>query len=214
MNPFNALGVREGATQSEINDAYQRLKAEYSERRFMPGREGSEACRKLEEIEQAYRDASRIVAEGYDISGGNKYIRVEDAIRAEDMERAQELLDNISARDAEWNYYQAIIFYKKNWHKEAIKQLEMALAAQPNNAKYRDSLNELKNAVLFGAGSNPKGSFYADRGQGNYNRRSYSDRPAASEQEHYCCTPCGMCQGLICADCCCECMGGDLISCC
>ena len=28
------------------------------------------------------------------------------------------------------------------------------------------------------------------------------------------CTACDICNGLICADCCCECMGGDLISCC
>ena len=28
------------------------------------------------------------------------------------------------------------------------------------------------------------------------------------------CNGCDMCSGLICADCCCECMGGDLISCC
>lgn len=28
------------------------------------------------------------------------------------------------------------------------------------------------------------------------------------------CSACDMCSGLICADCCCECMGGDLINCC
>ena len=28
------------------------------------------------------------------------------------------------------------------------------------------------------------------------------------------CNACDMCSSLICADCCCECMGGDLISCC
>ena len=28
------------------------------------------------------------------------------------------------------------------------------------------------------------------------------------------CSTCDICQGLICADCCCECMGGDLIRCC
>ena len=28
------------------------------------------------------------------------------------------------------------------------------------------------------------------------------------------CSTCDICNGLICADCCCECMGGDLISCC
>ena len=28
------------------------------------------------------------------------------------------------------------------------------------------------------------------------------------------CSACDLCSGLICADCCCECMGGDLIRCC
>ena len=28
------------------------------------------------------------------------------------------------------------------------------------------------------------------------------------------CNACDVCQGLVCADCCCECMGGDLIPCC
>ncbi|HBN81189.1 MAG TPA: molecular chaperone DnaJ, partial [Ruminococcaceae bacterium] len=28
------------------------------------------------------------------------------------------------------------------------------------------------------------------------------------------CSACDACSSLICADCCCECMGGDLIPCC
>ena len=28
------------------------------------------------------------------------------------------------------------------------------------------------------------------------------------------CSTCDICSGLMCADCCCECMGGDLIRCC
>ncbi len=28
------------------------------------------------------------------------------------------------------------------------------------------------------------------------------------------CNTCDMCSGLLMADCCCECMGGDLIPCC
>ena len=28
------------------------------------------------------------------------------------------------------------------------------------------------------------------------------------------CNTCDVCNSLICADCCCECMGGDLIPCC
>jgi len=213
MNPFNVLQVREGATQSEINDAYKKLKAEYSERRFLPGREGADACRRLEEIEEAYREATQQITDSYNISGGHKYQDVEDAIREENIEYAQTLLDNMASRDAEWNYYQAIVFYKKNWHNEAIKQLQMAVASDPHNANYRDSLNELQNAMLFGGASNPRGSFYGEKSSGEGQQRSYRDRPPQQEQP-YCCTPCGMCQGLLCADCCCECMGGDLISCC
>ncbi len=214
MNPFSILQVREGATQSEINDAYQRLKAEYSERRFLPGREGADACRRLEEIEEAYKDATKRVSDSYNISEGNRYQDVEDAIKTEDIEYAQTLLDNVVARDAEWNYYQAIVFYKKNWHMEAIKQLEMAVAGDPINTKYKDSLNELKNAVLFSGATNSKGSFYGDTSSGGYGqKRSYKEQ-ASSQEQPYCCTPCGMCQGLLCADCCCECMGGDLITCC
>lgn len=213
MNPFSILQVSKGATQSEIRDAYERLKAEYSEKRFSPGLEGAEACRKLEQVEEAYREATNLVSASYDIRGGNKYQSVEDAIRADDIEEAQMLLDNTSIRDAEWNYYQAIVFYKKNWHREAIKQLEMALASEPYNTKYQDSLNELKNTMLFGQ-DNPKGSFYGAGGpSNNYGGRSYREQPTGAEQS-YCCSPCGICQGLLCADCCCECMGGDLIACC
>lgn len=214
MNPYNVLKIREGATQTEINDAYQKLKAEYAERRFLPGREGAEACRRLEEIEEAYREATRIVSDSYNISSGNKYQEVEDAIRAENIEYAQTLLDNMIGRDAEWNYHQAIVFYKKNWHMEAIKQLERAVAIEPSNAKFQDSLNELKNAVLFGNLKDTQGGFHEDKQEGRYSKqRSYRGQQTGDEQP-YCCSPCGMCQGLLCADCCCECMGGDLISCC
>ena len=52
--------------------------------------------------------------------------------------------------------------------------------------------------------------------------RTYSVHPHAHDHWElvYCtggsgsCDACDMCSGLICADCCCECMGGDLISCC
>lgn len=38
--------------------------------------------------------------------------------------------------------------------------------------------------------------------------------PAQCQYERGGCNSCDMCSSLICADCCCECMGGDLISCC
>lgn len=216
MDPFKVLNLSEGATQTEVDDAYQKLKAFYSEKRFLPGEEGAEACIKLNEIDEAYKKAISIISANYSISG-NKFQTVEDAIKENNIDYAQAILDDTINRDAEWYYYQAIVFYKKNWHQDAIKQLELAINLEPHNPKYEESLKELKNALYFGnKDENPKQSFYGTGEGGNgYSGRSYKDTNAEGMPRPVgCCTPCGVCQGLICADCCCECMGGDLISCC
>ena len=56
-------------------------------------------------------------------------------------------------------------------------------------------------AVTFTAGGQV---YVATGGYGGYNPNGQMGG----------CTACDVCNGLICADCCCECMGGDLISCC
>ena len=43
--------------------------------------------------------------------------------------------------------------------------------------------------------------------------RDYRDGKVSKEELDKCST-CDLCQGLICADCLCECCGGDLLRCC
>lgn len=209
-NPFVTLGITENVTQNELFQAYRKLRDEYSNKRFAPGEEGADACRKLEEIEAAYAEATEILRTNFDITTyGDELIRVEDAIKANDLDKAQDLLDVEQNRNARWHYLQSVVFYRKNWHSDALKQLDFACKLEPDNTKY----TEAREALLKQMHSNgeQKSSFYNDRNQQG-TERSYRDVPPQGQMRG--CTPCNCCSSLICADCCCECMGGDLLTCC
>ncbi|MGI6169674.1 MAG: molecular chaperone DnaJ, partial [Christensenellales bacterium] len=81
------------------------------------------------------------------------------------------------------------IALRSGWYTNARDSLAKAVQMDPNNVEYRTAYNSVHN-LNRGYTGNP---YY---GGGNTN------------------TACAICQGLICADCCCECMGGDCIPCC
>ncbi len=69
-----------------------------------------------------------------------------------------------------------------------FQYVQNAVRMDPGNFEYSNFLNQILNM------------------QNTYRQRSYNYGSSNSSVD--CCTQ------LICADCCCECMGGDLISCC
>lgn len=71
------------------------------------------------------------------------YRSVEEQIKANNLVEAQKLLDEMDERTAEWHYLQSIVYYKKNWYLEAKKQLSFALNMEPNNPKYKSSMEKL-----------------------------------------------------------------------
>lgn len=242
-NPYIILQTYESASESEIDFAYNRLKAQYSEDRFLPGDAGAAAARNLTELEEAYREAKQ----KFDIKRseqdyGSLYGVIEDIIKQNKTNEAQQKLDEIVDRNAEWHYLQSIVFYKKSWYNESKNQLEMSVSMDPTNAKYKDALNRLNvflngqatNAKTNTQGNNSQDSNYrqADEqfnknnqsNQGNQNQNShhnqYSNQRQYGYNENRNMGGCGggstgnCCLQLLCADCCCECMGGDLIMCC
>jgi len=56
MNRHNLelLGLAEGATQEQVEEAYAALRAKLLEDRFLDGEAGNEAARKLTKIQVAY----------------------------------------------------------------------------------------------------------------------------------------------------------------
>ena len=109
-------------------------------------------------------------------------------------------------RPAEWHYLQSIVFYRKNWYTDSKKQLELACKMDPANVKYRDTLLRLNNMINT---SNPNAQNQGPQGQQVPPNRSADDRQMGG-----CGTEMNCCADLICLDCCCESMGGDLIPCC
>ena len=55
------LGVSDSVTQDELYDAYKTARKEWESKRFVPGEEGAYACERLDEIEDAYRDAKDVL---------------------------------------------------------------------------------------------------------------------------------------------------------
>ena len=103
---------------------------------------------------------------------------------------AEVLLDGVPthARDAEWYFLKGTVLYKKGWLEDAYANFQTACRMDPGNAEYRAALSRMS----------------SDRSTGGY-------RTAGSDGG---CSACDVCTTLYCADCCCECMGGDLIRCC
>ena len=189
-NPYDVLGVPQGASQDQINAAYRELMRRYQD---------SADSRKIDELNSAY-DA--VIMGGQSSSGGYggyrssvpDYSDIRAKINSGRLDDAQILLDGMqeTARDAQWYYLKGTIQQKRGWLEEAAKNFATASNLDPSNNTYKMAYNKVNNAC--------SGGYRTER------RRSDSDKSG--------CSGCDMCTGLLCADCCCECFGGDLIPCC
>ena len=187
-NPYDVLGVPQGASADQINAAYKELMRRYQD---------SGDSRKIDELNSAY-DA---VIMGAGSSGGYSsyssapdYSDIRAKINSGRLDDAQILLDGMpeTSRDAQWYYLKGTVQQKRGWLEEAAKNFATASNLDPSNNTYKMAYNKVNNAR--------SGGYRTER------RRSESDKSG--------CSGCDMCTGLLCADCCCECFGGDLIPCC
>ena len=215
-NSYLILGLQPGATKDEIEDAYRAMKAKYQELRFEEGSIGTNAAKMLDKIEIAYEEClmdvqDRESKETY----GSSYGEVESLIRDKKLDEAQEILDKMETRDAEWHYQQANIYFKKQWQSEAKVQLEIACDLDPANQKYKDTLDRLKkvmNQNQSGASSSTNNNQEGQRGErAGYSNPAYTQERSSDETAAACCNALSC---ACCADTCCECAGCDLIPCC
>ncbi len=209
--PFEILGLSEDVTESQLFDRYNHLRDKYNDLRFEPGEKGRDACDKITEIEDAYKEALEILQDKYVEENIEQILKdVSDLIRAKQFDEAQTKLNTIKCRTAYWHYLQSGIYYGKHWHNDAEKELHLAISLEPSNAEYRRVLSELEKKMRPHQNTN-NSNYYASQ---NNNGRSYSGANNPNNYVRRGPDMCDCCNALICADCCCECMGGDLISCC
>lgn len=145
---------------------------------------------KIDELNKAY---DSVIVNTHSAPGGKSsdYSDIRSQINSGRLEDAQILLDGIpqEMRDAQWYYLKGVIQQKRGWLEEALKNFATACNLDPSNNTYKAAYNKINSAR--------SGGYRTER------RKDNSD-----------CSPSKICAGLLCADCCCECFGGDLIKCC
>lgn len=205
-NPYEVLGIREGASEDEIKAAYRELVKKYHPDQYQNNPLAKLAEEKLREINEAYdylmknasargnasSGSSRSGNRGsYRSDGSDFFSQVRSHINSGNIKLAEDMLDSAGSRPAAWYYLKGLIFMRKGWYDEAYSHLQRAVNMDPSNYEYRSALNRM----------NASNNAY----------RANSFNRGFSRKEPDLCT---VCQWLWCADCCCECAGGDLISCC
>ncbi|MBO7214127.1 MAG: hypothetical protein J6V66_01375 [Clostridia bacterium] len=150
---YKSLGASPEDSSEVIREKYLALRKQYEEERFSEDSDvGNNAAKRLTEIEVAYDAIMNYRFEhSNEGSTAEAYKSVEAAIKSGNLSAAQQLLDDFNERTAEWHYYQSVVFYKKNWFNESKKQLEIAISMNPNEQKYKDSLEKLNARVNNGA---------------------------------------------------------------
>ena len=201
-DPYKVLGVSYDATDDEIKKAYRELAKKYHPDNYQGSQLADLAEEKMKEVNEAYDTILRqrqngqrntsSGSSGYSGSASSAYPNIRRLINEGRFSEAELNLDSInaSARNAEWHYLKAVVLVRRGWIYDALGHIDTACAMDPQNEEYKQLKYTLqRNANAYGSGF------------GSY--RSSSD-----------CSGCDVCTSLLCADCLCECCGGDLIRCC
>lgn len=123
------------------------------------------------------------------------YTRIQMLITEGNIVDAEQILDGMEERDARWHYLSSQIYLSKNWTNEARKQLELAIKLDPDNEKYKEELETLKQTAEETFEKAEKKNKKKHLGKG------FLDECPEGCAE--CCTVCGLelCCNLICEGC-------------
>ena len=205
MNPYEVLGLKQGATQDEIKKAYRELIKKYHPDQYGDNPLRSLAEEKMREINTAYdmltkntgssdsyysNSSNTNNSNSYQNNSTYNFSEIRSLIQMRRFQEAEIRLNSINNRNAEWNFLYGVVLTNKGWFDAGINHIQTAVNMDPNNFEYRQTLNSLRQRT-----SNYSSNYYRTTGSNNANA-------------------CDCCINLWCLDSICECMGGDLIGCC
>jgi molecular chaperone DnaJ len=209
-NPYEVLGIKENASEEEIKKAYRELVKKYHPDQYQNNPLSKLAEEKLREVNEAYdylmksgnfrksggfsNDSGGPFGNaGYQQSGQDEngvFNQARVNINNGNINAAEDILNRTAVKNAEWYYLRGVISMKKGWYSQGYEDLQRAVNMEPSNYEYREALNRAVNS------------------NNTYSNYSYARRGGTNDDM------CNLCTCLCCTDQCCECMGGDLISCC
>lgn len=199
-DPYKILGVKPTDSDDTIKEAYRKLARKYHPDKYADGDLKELAEEKMKEVNAAYEEIQKMrqggSSGGYNRgnssnSSGYNYANIRRNINTGNVGAAEAELNSINMGDrgAEWHYLMGCVLIKKGYYVDAQRMINTACNMDPTNSEYRAAMDRLNMQA---------------RGYGG----GYQTSQAAG------CSGCDVCSSLLCADCCCECMGGDLIRCC
>ena len=204
-DPYKVLGVPSSASDEEVKAAYRELARKYHPDAYVGNPLSDLAAEKMKEVNEAYDQVTtfRRNAGSQGTSQGpsgasassSQFWDIRRLINAGRVTEAEELLDGVQrqARDAEWHFLKGSVQYTRGWMEDAYESFSRACEMNPHNREYRAALKQLQ---WQRGNGRPQNAYRTTNTHGGG------------------CNMCDVCATLYCADCCCECMGGDLIRCC
>ena len=203
-DPYSILGVSPSATNDEVKKAYRELSRKYHPDSYVDNPLSELAEEKFKEVQEAYEQIMKQREGGYNswsasagqsgqYSSGSaeedtRMQAVVNYINSRHYEEALNVLRSINNRTARWYYYSAVANVGIGNNIEAMDNAQRAYQMEPGNPDYTNLVNQLQ----YRTGRYQRGSVNSGSGY---------------DMDNLCCD-------LWCADTLCECMGGDLISCC
>ena len=202
-DPYKILGVSPDASDDDIKKAYRDLARKYHPDKYRDSDLSDLASEKMKEVNAAYEEIKTLREKGAQTGGGYsgpytssttgnpRYNEIRRMLNLGNVTQAETLLNNVQEPDrgAEWHFLMGNVQVKKRNFVDAQKYFDTACAMDPYNKEYRAAQEYLRSRA------------------GGYGGGYQTSRTTE-------CSACDICSGLMCADCCCECMGGDIIPCC
>lgn len=177
MDPYEVLGVRQGASEEEIKAAYKELVKKYHPDKYQNNPLSDLAEEKLQEVNEAYDMLMKGNSGGSGYGGssgysgggyGGGYGRTSSAefnqvrrnIDAGNLQGAEEILNRSQNRNAEWMFLSGMLSYRKGWYDDAVSKVQQAVNMDPQNPEYRQALGQMMNVgqsyqnMAYGRGFN------------------------------------------------------------
>lgn len=183
MNPYTVLGVDPNATDEEIKKKYHTLVKKYHPDRFQDEKAKADATEKLKQINDAYNQIENMrsgkgtsnsygssgyggyggYGTGYGYGGGytgytggnESFSRVRQFIAMNNIMAAQNLLNSISDKNAQWHYLQGVVYLRQGFYENGKRHIETAINMDPQNREYQMAYDNLNNRAKGFYQNNP-----------------------------------------------------------